>query len=473
MTATEHSPARRIKEFVRAVRDSGLYPQNPIVNSATTEPVVWVDGRDHLLFCSNNLLGLSNHPEVRAAAAKALERYGLGSGGSRQMAANIDVHRALEHRIADFLGQEDAICFAAGYMANVGVIPALMKLDRYMQIDQVRTLAPPQPGTAGPSWEIFSEELNHASVVDGVRLAAAEVSRYAHKDMAGLAARLDASAARSKFIVSDGVFSMDGDIAPVPELARLARRHDAVLMIDDAHGVGMLGAGGRGSLEHLGVPPAEIDLQMGTFTKAFGGVGGYVAGDRGLIDFLRISARTYIFSAPLPPAIAAGVAESIDIAEREPWRREKALENAAYFRREVRALGYDTLGSEVHIVPVLIGSEAAAAEATRRLRRLRQDKSALRAFRRAVRGRNAEAHRAHRGFHLGPAGLAAVKFQPQPFGHQRHLDAGHAGQPFDRAAHLRRAGSAIHAGDAPFLDAAGSVRHSAAPSLGFPSRDRR
>ncbi|WP_138466576.1 pyridoxal phosphate-dependent aminotransferase family protein [Poseidonocella sp. HB161398] len=367
MPKIDHAPARRIKDFVRAVRTSGLYPQNPVVNSATTEPVVWVGGRDHLLFCSNNLLGLSNHPGVREAAAKALDRYGLGSGGSRQMAANIDVHRALEERIAEFLGQEDAICFAAGYMANVGSVPALMKLDRYLEIDQVKSVAPMEPG-CGPGWEIFSEELNHASLVDGVRLARAEVSRFPHRDMAALAGLLEASEAPSKFIVSDGVFSMDGDIAPVPELAALAREHDAMLMIDDAHGVGMLGQGGRGSLEHLGVGTEEVDLQMGTFTKAFGGIGGYVAGDAELVDFLRISARTYIFSAPLPPSIAAGVAESIDIAEREPWRREKALENAAFFRREANALGYDTLGSAFHIVPVLIGGEAEAAEATRRLR---------------------------------------------------------------------------------------------------------
>jgi 7-keto-8-aminopelargonate synthetase-like enzyme len=161
---------------------------------------------------------------------------------------------------------------------------------------------------------------------------------------------------------------MDGDIAPVPRLADLAAKHNALLMIDDAHGVGMLGANGRGSLEHHGVPTSAVDLQMGTFTKAFGGIGGYVAGDEDIIDFLRISARTYIFSAPLPPAIAAGVAEAIDIAEREPWRREKAMDNAFYFRREVEALGFDTLGSEAHIVPALIGDELAAGQVTKLLR---------------------------------------------------------------------------------------------------------
>ncbi len=372
MLDASKSPAFRAKSLVRFARNSGLYPKNPVVNSATTEPVVWVDGRDHLLFCSNNLLGLSNHPDVKEAAAKALDRYGLGSGGSRQMAANIDVHRALENRIAEFVGQEDAICFATGYMANVGTLPALMKIDSLERLASAQLGGPAQPEAEDektePGWAIFSEQLNHASLVDGIRLSHAEVERFPHKDMGALRNQLGASKKASKFIVSDGVFSMDGDIAPIPELAELAEEHNAMLMIDDAHGVGMLGENGRGSLEHHGVPTSKVDLQMGTFTKSFGGIGGYVAGDADLIDYLRITARTYIFSAPLPPAIAAGVAEAIDIAEREPWRREKALENAHFFRREVEALGFDTVGSEAHIVPTLIGNENDAAEATRRLR---------------------------------------------------------------------------------------------------------
>lgn len=366
------APTDRIAAFIRAVRASGLYPEPPLVNSATTEPVVWVDGRDHLLFCSNNLLGLSNHPDVKAAAAAALDRYGLGSGGSRQMAANIDVHRALERRIAEFLGREDAICFTTGYMANVGVIPALMKLDWLSRLDLERMAegfaAVRAEDAAAGGWEIFSEELNHASGVDGIRLARAKATIFPHKDMDALAEAMAASSAPSKLIVSDGVFSMDGDVAPVDRMAQLAAAHGASLMIDDAHGVGMLGARGRGTLEHLGIDPGAVHLQMGTLTKAFGGVGGYVAGDVEIVDFLRVSARTYIFTAPLPPSVAAGLCEAIDIAEREPWRREKALENAAYFRREAEARGFDTLGSEAHIVPVLIGAEGRAARMSLALR---------------------------------------------------------------------------------------------------------
>ena len=238
------SPAARAKSLVRLARSSELYPQNPIVNSATTEPVVWVDGRDHLLFCSNNLLGLSNHPDVKEAAKKALDRYGLGSGGSRQMAANIDVHRALEHRIAEFVGQGDAICFATGYMANVGTLPALMKIDLLEQLASAQMCAGPQPDThedrAEPGWAIFSEQLNHASLVDGIRLSRADVNKFPHKDVEVLRKQLEASKKVSKLIVSDGVFSMDGDIAPVPELASLAEQHHAMLMIDDAHGLSLI-----------------------------------------------------------------------------------------------------------------------------------------------------------------------------------------------------------------------------------------
>lgn len=363
----------RIKEFIAKVRAAHLYPDNPVINSATTEPVVWTDGRDHLLFCSNNLLGLSNHPEVKAAAAATLERYGLGSGGSRLLAANIDVHLALEKRIANFLNREDAICFAAGYMANVGVIPALMKVDYLSSLDLERMASGfvehRSDWKRTGRWDVFSEELNHASDVDGIRLARADNHIFAHKDMSDLGSALEASKKPSKLIISDGVFSMDGDIAPIASIASLARRHGAMVMIDDAHGVGMLGKNGRGSLEQLGVDPAYVQLQMGTFTKAFGGVGGYVAGDKAIIDFLRISARTYIFSAPIPPAVAGGLSRAIDILEREPWRRESALEKASYFRREVQAAGYDTLASETHIVPVLIGSEADANRMTVALRR--------------------------------------------------------------------------------------------------------
>lgn len=373
MHRSDRSPLLgRLEDFVARVKAAGLYPDIPIVDSAATEPVIDIDGKDHLLFCSNNLLGMSSHPDVKAAAAAALEKYGLGSGGSRLMAANLDVHVRLEERIAEFLGRESAICFTTGYMANVGTIPALMKIDFLANLNLADMALSFQEKRAdweqNARWDVFSEQANHASDVDGIRLSHAEPHIYEHKDVVGLERALAASTHDSKIIISDGVFSMDGDIAPISDIATLSKRYKTLVMVDDAHGIGVLGDNGRGSLEHLGVDPDDVDILMGTFTKAFGGVGGFVAGKRALIDYLRISARTYIFSAPLPPAIAAGLIKSIDIVAGEPWRGEKALENAAYFREQVETAGFDTLGSETHIVPVLIGREDHAMRATELLR---------------------------------------------------------------------------------------------------------
>lgn len=361
-----------VSRFIAQVQAVGLYPRIPVVASAATTPVVTVDGKDHLLFSSNDMLGMSSHPDVKRAAIAAVEKYGLGSGGSRMLSANLDIHCELDQRIAEFVGREDAMCFTTGYMANVGVIPALMRSSFLANLN-IADMASGfskhrQTWKTEGNWDLFSEELNHASGVDGIRLSKSDRHIFPHKDMTALSKALDESRNPAKLIFSDGVFSMDGDIAPLAEIVSQAKTHGAMIMIDDAHGIGVLGKNGRGSIEHLGVPSDDIHILMGTFTKAFGGIGGFVAGRKSLIDFLRISARTYIFSAPLPPAITAGLIESTEIVKREPWRREKALENAAYFRRAATELGYDTLGSEAHIVPVLIGTEGNAGRATDFLR---------------------------------------------------------------------------------------------------------
>jgi 7-keto-8-aminopelargonate synthetase-like enzyme len=260
-------------------------------------------------------------------------------------------------------------------MANVGTIPALTKIDFLAGLDlsdMTRDFDERRRSwEQNISWDVFSEEVNHASDVDGIRLSRSHPHIYRHKDVAGLEVELSNNNRASKIIVSDGVFSMDGDIAPIPQIVALAKRFDALVMVDDAHGIGVLGHNGRGSLEHLGVDPDDVPILMGTFTKAFGGVGGFVAGSCALIDYLRISARTYIFSAPIPPSISAGLIKSIDIVAKEGWRREKALENADYFRRQVQAAGFDTAGSETHIVPVMIGREDHARRVSEELRRRR------------------------------------------------------------------------------------------------------
>lgn len=363
----------KIGKFLTRLRTLGLYPDIPVLDGAATEPVVHLDGKEFLQFSSNNILGMSFHPEVKAAARAAVDKYGLGSGGSRVMAANLDVHVQLEERIAAFLGRESAICFAAGYMANVGTIPALMKIDYFANLNladlavSFRELR--LDWEKSEAWDVFSEEKNHGSDVDGIRLSRSRTHIYEHKDVAMLEDELTQSRSESKIIISDGVFSMDGDVAPLPKIVELARRHQALVMIDDAHGIGVMGPNGRGSVEHFGVASNDVAILMGTFTKAFGGVGGFVAGERDLIDYLRVSARTYIFSAPIAPAVASGLITAIDVVSREPWRREKSLENAEHFRQAVQAAGFDTLGSETHIIPVLIGSEQNAMHTTTLLRR--------------------------------------------------------------------------------------------------------
>jgi 8-amino-7-oxononanoate synthase len=369
-----HRPIQlaKIEKFLAKLKAVGLYPDIPVLDGAATEPVVRLDGENFLLFSSNNILGMSSHPEVKEAARAAVDKYGLGSGGSRLMAANTDVHVQLEERIAEYLGRESAICFAAGYMANVGTIPALMKIDYFANLNLADMAVDFEKlrldWEKSSPWDIFSEEKNHGSDVDGIRLSRSRTHIFDHKNMAMLEEQLAESQSDSKLIISDGVFSMDGDVAPIPKIVELSQQHRALVMIDDAHGIGVLGAKGCGSVEHFGVNSDDIAILMGTFTKAFGGVGGFVAGDRDLIDYLRISARTYIFSAPIAPAIAAGLIKAIDIVSREPWRREKALENAEFFRQEVQAVGFDTLGSETHIVPVLVGTEENAMRTTELLR---------------------------------------------------------------------------------------------------------
>ena len=361
-----------VSRFIGQVKAIGLYPQIPVVASAATKPIVSVNGKDHLLFSSNDMLGMSSDPQVKKAAIAAVEKYGLGSGGSRMLSANLDIHCELDQRIAEFVGREDAMCFATGYMANVGVIPALMMSYFLANLDTTN-MAPSfsrhrRTWKTEGNWDLFSEELNHASGVDGIRLSKSDRHIFPHKDMAALGQALNESSNPARLIFSDGVFSMDGDIAPLDEIVRQAKMHDAMIMIDDAHGVGVIGPNGRGSIEHCGVETDDVHILMGTFTKAFGGIGGFVAGRKSLIDFLRISARTYIFSAPLPPAITAGLIKSIEIVRDEPWRREKALDNAEYFRKRANGLEYDTLGSETHIVPLLIGTEGNAGRATEFLR---------------------------------------------------------------------------------------------------------
>jgi glycine C-acetyltransferase/8-amino-7-oxononanoate synthase len=311
--------------------------------SSAPGPSVEVEGRSVLLLCANDYLGLAGHPALCAAADDAMRRYGFGTGASRLVSGTTWLHEELEKAVAAFKGTETAIVFNSGYAANTGVIPAI--------------------AAAGDA--IFSDELNHASIIDGCRLSRAATFVYRHRDLAHLEDLLRTHAARRKLIVTDGVFSMDGDIAPLPGLAGLAERHGAVLMVDDAHATGVLGRAGRGTAEHFGMQ-GRVHIQMGTFGKALGSFGAYVAGDRGLVQYLLNTSRSFIFSTALPPAVCAASLAALHVLAAEPERRERLWRNRARFADGLAARGIPTGPSETPIVPVLIGDPGRAVNAARR-----------------------------------------------------------------------------------------------------------
>lgn len=322
----------RISKTLDSLKEKDLYRVLRTVESAQG-PRVNVDGRELLLLCSNDYLGLASHPKVRAAAKAAIGKYGFGSGASRLVSGSMSSHVMLEERIAEFKGCEAALLFNSGYAANTGVIAAL----------------------AGRRDVIFSDRLNHASIVDGCRLSLAKVRRYRHCNTDHLESLLNTSTDGERLIITDGVFSMDGDISPLKDIAALAKKHRAMLMVDDAHGTGVLGRSGRGTAEELGLSSGEIDIHMGTLGKALGGFGAYVAGSREFIDYLVNSARSFIYSTSLPPAAAAAAMAALDIVEREPDRRERLKKNADFMRNGLAELGFETGNSETAIIPVMAG----------------------------------------------------------------------------------------------------------------------
>ncbi|PLX89287.1 MAG: 8-amino-7-oxononanoate synthase [Desulfuromonas sp.] len=303
-------------------------------------PRVSVDGEEKLLLCSNNYLGLANHPLLVEAAIKATRDFGTGSGASRLVSGSMNLHHRLEERLAGFKGTEAALVFNSGYAANNGIIQGLL----------------------GPADVVFSDRLNHASIIDGCRLSGARVLVFEHNDMAALEALMRQESANRKgrwLIVVDGVFSMDGDLAPLDQLVRLKQRYDAWLMVDDAHGGGVLGDSGRGTGEFFGCSDS-IDLQMGTFGKAYGSFGAYLAASRAIVDTLINRARSFIFSTSLPPGVLAANLAAIDlIAGSEGQRRRQQLAfNRALFSRILLDAGLDLCGSQTQIVPILIGEPA-------------------------------------------------------------------------------------------------------------------
>ena len=306
---------------------------------------VTIDGRRLLNFCANNYLGLANHPRLREAAKQAIDRYGVGPGAVRTIAGTTTLHIELERRLAEFKHAEACITFQSGFTANLATVPALM----------------------GDGDLIFSDELNHASIIDACRLSKARTIRYAHNDIDDLRRKLaDNAQFRRRLIVSDGVFSMDGDIVPLDELCAVAEEHGAILMVDDAHGEGVLGKGGRGIVDHFGLH-GRVDIEVGTLSKAFGVVGGLVAGKKPIIDWLRQRGRPFLFSSAMTAPDVAACIEAVNILQESDELVARLWENARILRAGMQQLGFDTGHSQTPIIPLMLGEAPLAQHFSRKL----------------------------------------------------------------------------------------------------------
>lgn len=326
--------SRTLSEELTLLREQGLYRRmRRVVENRTTRVVM--DGREVLLLCSNNYLGLANHPALKEASIRAVEKYGTGSGASRLVSGTMELHEELEARLAVFKGTERALIFNSGYAANTGVLPALV----------------------GKGDVVYCDRLNHASIVDGCLLSRARLVRYPHNDMATLRRLLEEKGEGArKLIVTDGVFSMDGDLAPLPELVDLKKEFGALLMVDDAHGTGVLGTTGRGTAEHYGLQD-QIDIHMGTLGKSLGSFGAFVAASGEIVDFLVNRARSFIFSTSLPPAVLASSLAALSIVDSTEGSRlrNRLTRHSAFLREGLQSAGFDTLDSETQIIPVMVG----------------------------------------------------------------------------------------------------------------------
>jgi glycine C-acetyltransferase len=309
-----------------------------------------VDGKKVLMFCSNNYLGLSNHPKLKEAAIKAVQTHGAGSGSVRPIAGTMDIHIELEKRLAKFKHADASLVYQTGFAANAGLIPQLV----------------------GKEDLIISDELNHGSIIDGVRLSHAERAVYKHSDVADLQRVLEETEKHSPpyrriLIITDGVFSMDGDIAPLDGVAKAAAEHGAMVYVDDAHGEGVLGEGGRGIVSHFKLGRDRVQVEMGTFSKAFGVVGGHVSGSRDLTSFAYNKSRTWLLSGSHPPAVAAACITAIDVLENEPQHVRTLWDNTRYFKKAMKDLGFNIGKSETPITPVMVGESSVAKKLSARL----------------------------------------------------------------------------------------------------------
>lgn len=324
-----------LQEELDRMRKEGTFRQLVTLQSEQGARVV-INGREVIQLSSNNYLGLTNHPRLKQAAIKAIEKYGAGTGSVRTIAGTLTMHQELEKKLAAFKHTEASLVFQSGFTTNQGVLSAVLSEDDV----------------------VISDELNHASIIDGIRLTKAARSVYKHMDMLSLESALaDTQNYRKRLIVTDGVFSMDGTIAPLPKIVKLAEKYDALIMVDDAHASGVLGENGRGTVNHFGLD-GKVDIQVGTLSKAMGVLGGYVAGPQVLIDYIIHKGRPFLFSTSHPPAVTMACMEAVNVLIEEPKRIEKLWTNSEFFKQGLRSLGFDTGKSETPITPVMIGDEA-------------------------------------------------------------------------------------------------------------------
>lgn len=335
--------SRRMQDDIDNLHEEGLYNR---IRTLESPQGAWVEieGQEKLNFCSNNYLGLANHPELVEAAQKAADKYGVGPGAVRTIAGTMELHKELEEKLAEFKKAEATLTFQSGFNANLAVIPAITNEEDV----------------------IISDELNHASIIDGCRLSRADLKVYDHTDMDSLQKVLQEAEGRHKFIITDGVFSMDGDIAPLPEIVELAQEYDAVVMVDDAHGEGVLGSHGRGIVDHFDLH-GEVDIEVGTFSKAFGTVGGAVAGSEVLVEYLRQKGRPFLFSSAVTPPDLAATIKAIEILARDSELVEKLWNNAESFQDNMQEAGFDVGKTETPITPVMIGDAKTASKFSDRL----------------------------------------------------------------------------------------------------------
>ncbi len=334
-----------IQQEISHLKEAGLYNTIRTLSSPQGAWLV-VDGKRVLNFCSNNYLGLANHPKIVEAAQRATDTHGVGPGAVRSIAGTMDLHVELERRMAAFKGVEAAITFQSGFCANLATIPALV----------------------GKEDVIFSDRLNHASIIDGCRLSGAKIIAYEHNSPESLEEQIRANLAqfRRALIVTDGVFSMDGDIAPLPAIYEVAKKYDILLMVDDAHGEGVLGKGGRGIVDHFGLH-GKVDVEVGTMSKAFGVMGGVVAGDKVIVEWLRQRGRPFLFSSAMTVPDTAACLAALDLLETSTELVDQLWDNARYFKAEMKRLGFDIGVSETPITPVMLGEAPLAQQFSREL----------------------------------------------------------------------------------------------------------